>query len=68
MILSDAYDAMQSKLARRPALNVLANDQYLWFWWIAPILVVSVLAVIGLLSSGYIRKVLIPRVKGRRVE
>ena len=51
-----------------PALNVLANDQYLWFWWIAPILVVSVLAVIGLLSGGYIRKVLIPRVKGRRVE
>ena len=49
-------------------MHVLANDQYQWFWWIAPILVVSVLVVIGLLSGGYIRTVLIPRVKGRRVE
>ena len=54
--------------ARRPDVSVLANDQYKWFWWIAPILVVSVLLVIGMLSGGYIRKVLIPRVKGRRVE
>jgi len=51
-----------------PDVLVLANDQYKWFWWIAPILVVSVLLVIGMLSGGYIRKVLIPRVKGRRVE
>jgi hypothetical protein len=51
-----------------PDLIVLANDQYKWFWWIAPILVVSVLLVIGMLSGRYIRKVLIPRVKGRRVE
>lgn len=49
-------------------MTVLANSQYQWFWWIAPILVVSVLAVIGLLSGGYLRKVVIPRVKGRRVD
>lgn len=48
-------------------MNVLANDQYQWFWWIAPILVVSVLLIIGLLSGDYIRRVMIPRVKGRRV-
>jgi hypothetical protein len=53
---------------REGVVNVLANDQYQWFWWLAPILVVSALAVIGLLSAGYVRKVLIPRVKGRRVE
>ena len=47
---------------------MLADDQYQWFWWLAPILLVSVLLVIGMLSGGYIRKVLIPRVKGRRVE
>ena len=47
---------------------LLANDEYKWFWWIAPLLVVSVLLIIGMLSGGYIRKVLIPRVKGRRVE
>jgi len=49
-------------------VTVLANSQYQWFWWIAPILVVSALLVIGLLSGGYLRKVVIPRVKGRRVE
>ncbi len=48
-------------------MTVLANDQYQWFWWIAPILVVSVLLIIGLLSGDYIRRVMIPKVKGRRV-
>ena len=54
--------------AWRPDVLLLANDEYKWFWWIAPLLVVSVLLIIGMLSGGYIRKVLIPRVKGRRVE
>lgn len=49
-------------------MNVLANDQYQWFWWIAPILVVSVLLIIGLLSGEYVRRVLVPKVKGRRVD
>jgi len=49
-------------------VNVLANDQYQWFWWIAPILVVSVLLIIGLLSGEYLRRVLVPKVKGRRVD
>lgn len=49
-------------------MTVLADSQYQWFWWIAPILVVSVLAIIGLLSGEYVRRVLIPRVKGRRVD
>ena len=49
-------------------MNVLADAQYQWFWWIAPILVVSVLLIIGLLSGEYVRRVLIPRVKGRRVD
>lgn len=49
-------------------MTVLANAQYQWFWWIAPILVVSVLLIIGLLSGEYLRRVLIPKVKGRRVD
>jgi hypothetical protein len=49
-------------------VTVLANSQYQWFWWIAPILVVSILLIIGLLSGEYLRRVLIPRVKGRRVD
>jgi hypothetical protein len=54
--------------AQEARVNVLANDQYQWFWWIAPILVVSVLAIIGLLSGEYVRRVLVPKVKGRRVD
>lgn len=49
-------------------MNVLADEQYQWFYWLAPILVASIVVVIALLSGGYVRKVLIPRVKGRRVE
>lgn len=49
-------------------MNVLASDQYQWFWWLAPILVLSALGVIALLSGEYVRRVLIPRTKGRRVE
>ena len=49
-------------------MNVLADQKYQWFWWLAPLLVLGVLVTIGLLSGGYVRKVLIPRIKGRRVE
>ena len=49
-------------------MNVLADQKYQWFWWLAPILVLSILLIIGMLSGGYVRKVLIPRIKGRRVE
>ena len=49
-------------------MTVLANEQHQWFWWLAPILVVRALGLIAMLSGGYVRKVLIPRVKGRRVD
>lgn len=49
-------------------VNFLANDEYQWFWWIAPILVVSFLGIVAMLSVGYFRKVLLPRYRGRRVE
>jgi hypothetical protein len=47
-------------------VHVIAGE--MWFWWIAPILTVSVLVTILALSGGYVRQVLIPRIKGRRVE
>ena len=47
---------------------LLGNEDYQWFYWIAPILAVSFILVLGKLSAGYIRKVMIPRRKGRRVE
>ena len=39
-----------------------------WFYWIAPILAFSFIMVVGMLSLGYARKVLLPRYRGRRVE
>jgi hypothetical protein len=47
---------------------VLADSQYPWFYWLAPILALSFLGIAVMLSIGYIRKVLIPRYRGKRVE
>lgn len=47
---------------------VLADERYKWFYWIAPILGVSILVIIGMLSAGYIRKIILPKYRGRRVE
>ena len=49
-------------------LRVLANEDYKWFWWIAPILAASFILIAIGLSAGYIRKVMIPKYRGRRVE
>lgn len=47
---------------------VLADEQFQWFYWVAPILAFSFLGMVLMLSAGYIRKVLIPKHRGRRVE
>ena len=49
-------------------VTFLADDDYKWFYWIAPILFLSFVGIVALLSVGYFRKVLIPRYRGRRVE
>lgn len=49
-------------------MTVLADSQYQWFYWIAPILALSFIGIVVLLSIGYVRKVLIPRYRGKRVE
>jgi hypothetical protein len=46
----------------------LADEKYKWFYWLAPILMVSFVGVVLLLCSGYIKKVLIPKYRGKRVE
>lgn len=48
--------------------TVLADEQFQWFYWVAPILAISFLGMLLMLSVGYIRKVVIPRHRGRRVE
>jgi glycerol uptake facilitator-like aquaporin len=57
-------------LAASPAgaTTVLANQKYAWFYWVAPILAVSAVAMIIALWGGYIRKVLFPKYRGRKVE
>lgn len=47
---------------------MLADSQYQWYYWIAPILFVSILGLVVLLSMGYIKKVLLPKYRGKRVE
>jgi hypothetical protein len=49
-------------------VSTLADQQYQWFYWIAPILALSFLGIVVMLSVGYVRKVLIPRYRGKRVE
>jgi len=48
--------------------TVLADEQFQWFYWVAPILAISFLGMLLMLSVGYIRKKNIPRHRGRRVE
>lgn len=49
-------------------MTMLADSQYQWFYWLAPILFLSVLGIVVMLSMGYVKKVLLPRYRGKRVE
>lgn len=46
----------------------LADAEYPWFYWIAPILALSFVAVLCLAGALYTFKVLLPRYRGKRVE
>jgi hypothetical protein len=45
---------------------VLAS--HMWFYWLAPILTVSAIGLVLNLWGGYIRKVLLPKYRGRKVQ
>ena len=45
---------------------VLAGE--MWFYWLAPILTLSAVGLVFNLWGGYIRKVLIPKYRGRKVQ
>ena len=47
---------------------MLADDQFKWFYWLGPILGVGFLLMLLAMSSTYLRKVLLPKHRGRRVE
>jgi hypothetical protein len=45
-----------------------AEAQYEWFYWLAPIMFVGAVLMCLALWGGYVKKVLIPKHRGRRVE
>ena len=49
-------------------ISILADDKYKWYYWAGPLLGLSFLGIIAMLSSGYIKKVLLPKYRGKRVE
>lgn len=49
------------------ATSIVADDQYKWFYWAAPLLVLSAFGVIGMLSLGYYVRVIRPKYRGRKV-
>jgi len=47
-------------------IELLAEEsQKFWFYWIAPILVLSTIGIIVFLALGYYRRVLRPKYRGR---
>jgi hypothetical protein len=49
-------------------LPVIADQKYQWFYWLAPILMLSFIGMVLSLSRGYIKKVLLPKYRGKRVD
>jgi hypothetical protein len=49
------------------ATTVVANQEYAWFYWAAPIFAVAGILMIFALWGGYVRKILIPKYRGRKV-
>ena len=48
------------------ATTVLGTERYKWFWWFAPLMAFMFLAAVIGLVVGYVRKVMLPRSRGRR--
>jgi hypothetical protein len=41
---------------------------HMWFYWLAPILTVSAAGLVFFLWGGYMKKVLFPKYRGRKVQ
>ena len=50
------------------AAPLLANEKYKWFYWAAPMLAFAFFALCMYLGVTYVRRIIIPRQRGRRVE
>jgi hypothetical protein len=60
--------ALVAAAAPAGAAPLLANEKYKWFYWAAPILAVLFFLMVVGLCAMYVRKVVLPRYRGRRVE
>ncbi len=47
---------------------MIADEQFKWFYWLGPLLGAGCLLMLLNMSVTYVRKVVIPRSRGRRVE
>ena len=50
------------------ANEVLASEQFKWFYWAGPLFAFSVLMLFLMLGVGYYVKVLRPKWRGRKVK
>jgi hypothetical protein len=50
------------------ATAVIADAKYKWYYWLAPILMLSFIGLLLQMCGGYIKKVLLPKYRGKRVE
>lgn len=62
-VLLVASPAVASQAAAAP----VADDQYKWFYWAAPLLTLAAIGVIGALGFGYYVRVIRPKHRGRKV-
>jgi hypothetical protein len=56
---------MTAVVASSSAVLLLANDRYKWFYWVGPLLVITMVLILGALALGYYVKVLRPKYRGR---
>ena len=65
------YDARHRRLQEEQSVianEVLASEQFKWFYWAGPLFAFSVLMLFLMLGVGYYVKVLRPKWRGREVK
>jgi hypothetical protein len=50
------------------ATTVIADAKYKWYYWLSFILMLSFIGLVLQMFGGYIKKVLLPKYRGKRVD
>ena len=48
------------------AAPVLADDQFKWFYWVGPVLLLSLVGIVIMIGIGYYVRVLRPKYRGQK--